>query len=130
MKNKKEIIKLFNKKIKYLNKHNKLYFTDDNPEISYIDLSYTHNNETPHRFYISNALYEYWTATDYSKNLQIFSPNMSGWVKENMENWDHTTIIDISNTANANIRHSIGYRKIFCTDNAEILAKKYRIGFI
>ena len=34
MKNKKEIIKLFNKKIKYLNKHNKLYFTDDNPEIS------------------------------------------------------------------------------------------------
>ena len=34
MKNKKEIIKLFKKKIKYLKRHNKLYFTDDKPEIS------------------------------------------------------------------------------------------------
>ena len=47
---------------------------DDNPETSYIYLSYTHRyNDTPHRFYISNALYNYWTTSDYSKNLQIFS---------------------------------------------------------
>ena len=37
MKNKKEIIKIFNKKINFLKKHNKLYFTDDNPEISDYD---------------------------------------------------------------------------------------------
>ena len=34
MKNKKEIIKKYNKKINILKTHNKLYFTDDNPEIS------------------------------------------------------------------------------------------------
>ncbi len=34
MKNKKEIIKKFNEKLDILNKHNKYYFTDDNPQIS------------------------------------------------------------------------------------------------
>ena len=104
----------------------------DNPETSYIYLNYTHSEETPHRFYISNTLYNYWTVTDYSKNLQIFSPNINedAWIKENIGNWVWDDTIDISNTSSANKRYTINYRKIVCTDNAEIEAKKYRIGFI
>ena len=114
--------------------HNLLQYQpiDDNPETSYIYLNYTHSEETPHRFYISNTLYNYWTATDYSKNLQIFSPNINedGWIKENNGNWEWDDTIDISNTSSAEKRYTITYRKIICTDNAEIEAKKYRIGFI
>tara|TARA_Y100000389_G_scaffold4204_2_gene3985 strand:+ start:1531 stop:6240 length:4710 start_codon:yes stop_codon:yes gene_type:complete len=106
---------------------------DDNPETSFIHLNYTHKyNDIPHRFYISNTLYNYWTVTDYSKNLQIFSPNITedGWIKENMQNWNWDNTTDIYNTNNVNKRYSIEYRKIICTDNVEIQAKKYRIGFI
>ena len=34
MKNKKKIVKKYKEKIKELKKHNKLYFTDDNPQIT------------------------------------------------------------------------------------------------
>ena len=34
MKNKSEIIKLFKKKLNVIKKHNKLYFSEDNPEIT------------------------------------------------------------------------------------------------
>ena len=40
MKNKKEIINDYKEKIKSLKRHNKLYYTDDNPKIS--DSDYDH----------------------------------------------------------------------------------------
>ena len=114
-----------------LKKHKDLQYMPHNVTnlSQFIFQDYTHTTAAPHRFYISEILYTYWTSTK-SKSLQVYSPNGdgTGWAAENMANFsisDSTTDVTITETGPG----SVTYKLIKYTPDDGTGPKKYKLVF-
>lgn len=115
-----------------LTKHSGLqYIPSSNTNVSqFIFQDYTHTTAAPHRFYISEILYTYWTTHPKNKSLQVYSPNGdgTGWAAENMANFsisDSTTDVTITETGPG----SVTYKLIKYLPNDGTGPKKYKLVF-